>query len=956
MEKKTSGREALAALARSYVPEWRFDQQNPDSGTAVALLVNDMLLESQRRLERAAGKYHIQYLNLFDRLKEEPSEPAKSYVRFSQAAGMSEPVHVPKGTRLLAEDGGRRLVFETAHAITTTQADLVSVCVTDGKSDRIVRLMDRGGQEPPEEGFRAFDLSGGNEARHRLLLAFDGAFDALEGLDMELRVQTPDPGKLGTALDALCDPKLVYSLLEPDGERPFPTVERGECGIHLAMPGYAPQKVELEGVERYVLCVSAPGPMSLELCGAQLCFAQEHLAPDEIRCAGVSQGVGRFFPFGKPMEIYGECGIECRQAFARKGARVQMRFSLGFETVEKKLPETAQDIDYRIVMKGPREAPKPEPMQVRANYVLLEYRSGRGWRRLLEDEHAALLFNGSAEGRVELDFLLPRDMAGEDGEPRLRLRLMRADNLYSIPCVQLCPVVTELSFSYRYEADSLLPNYACTENNFETVEVSSAIAARRPFPVFYSREHGRTAMYLGFDQNPQGMPLSLYFEVENDEDAALDYRLEYLSPEGFSQLQAADNTGGLLYAGALLLPVPSDCSRMALFGRDCWWLRMVLRREPAGQLPLVRQVLTNMARVENRRSSSENFYLTDPDAPFRIALAEQNLVSVDVYVNEENGNPETGENWVLWNRRTGWGQQGRYCAIDLAAGTVEFEKNAFAPYPLKEGGPAVRVDYRSYQGAAANVDPNTITVLEESVRYISSVTNPMAAYGGCDGQSEKACASAVRNLLRTRGRAVTEQDFFDIIKSVSYGVRRIKVLPGVTPLGDPRGDAITVALLIEEYEKGGHIFSAVRDTIRKKLLASSGILPQGRTLLLCQPRFVRYSVRAWLECGEEADPYELQQQVLLDIRTFLDPLTGGYEGEGWEIGELPTRQQVLAWLKLRHPGLLISRMALSARSRDREYPVDEKLASAVKSPFAMAVNGEHVAYVNLREPISENRT
>lgn len=948
-EPKTSGRPALVALARSYVPEWRFDEKNPDSGSAVALLVDDMLLESEKRLGRAIGKYRIQYLNLFDRLREEPSESAKSFVRFTQAAGMDDPVHVPRGTRLYAEEKGRRLVFETTHAITATQAELVSVAVTDGATDRIVRLLDKGAPGASEGSFTAFDLSGESEAEHRLLLGFDGAFDALEDLELLLRVRTPDPEKLDGAIETLCRKELRYSLLEPEGERVFRTVERQGDAIRLSLPGCTPQKVELGGRERYVLCVRAPGPLDLELCGAQLSFAGEALPPDEVRCAGVTQNAGRFLPFGGPMEIYAECGIECRQAFARRGARVAMRFSLGFETVERKLPEAVSDIDYKLLMKGPREAPRLEPMQVRADYALFEYRSVRGWRRLLEEEHAALLFNGSTEGAVECSFLLPRDIAEEDGEPRLRLRLLRADNLYSMPCVQLCPVITGLSFSYRYEEDSLPPDYACTRNNFETAEVTGAIASRRAFPVFYNNECGRTAMYLGFDLPPRGMPLSLYFEVENDEDAALDYTAEYLSPDGFAQLQAVDNTGGLLYAGTLLLPVPDDIVKKELFGRECWWLRLVLRRQPSGQLPLVREVLTNMARVENRRSSSEVFYLADPDAPLGIALAEQNLVSLEVWVNEEDGNPENAENWVRWNRRIGRGQQGRYCGVDLAAGTVEFEKNAFAPYPLKEGGPAVRVDYRSYQGAAANVGPDTITVLEESVRYISSATNPMAAYGGCDGHTEEAYAASVRNLLRTRGRAVTEQDFFDLISSVSYGVRRIRVLPGVTPLGQRDERAITVALLIEEYEKGGHIFSAVRDTIREKLLASSGILPQGRTLMLCQPRFVRFSVRVWLECGPDGDPYELQQQTLADIRAFLDPLTGGYDGDGWEIGTLPTRPQLLAWLGQRRPGILIARMALSARSRGREYPVDEKLAAAVQSPFAMAVNGEHIVYVNLRD-------
>ena len=75
----------------------------------------------------------------------------------------------------------------------------------------------------------------------------------------------------------------------------------------------------------------------------------------------------------------------------------------------------------------------------------------------------------------------------------------------------------------------------------------------------------------------------------------------------------------------------------------------------------------------------------------------------------------------------------------------------------------MRVDYQSYQGAQANVPKETITTTEESVRYISSVTNPMAAYGGYDGYNEETSAAIISNMLRTRGRAVTGQDYFDII-------------------------------------------------------------------------------------------------------------------------------------------------------------------------------------------------
>ena len=40
-------------------------------------------------------------------------------------------------------------------------------------------------------------------------------------------------------------------------------------------------------------------------------------------------------------------------------------------------------------------------------------------------------------------------------------------------------------------------------------------------------------------------------------------------------------------------------------------------------------------------------------------------------------------------------------------------------------------------------------------------------------------------------------------------------------------------------------------------------------------------------------------------------------------------------------------MVLSAKFRGREFPVDKGLDETAMSPFAMAVGGEHIVYVNL---------
>ena len=96
--------------------------------------------------------------------------------------------------------------------------------------------------------------------------------------------------------------------------------------------------------------------------------------------------------------MYAECGIECPEVFDRPGARASMEFDLDFETLEQKLPEVEIQVDYKIIMKKTVQAPRPEMRDVQPDYVLVEYLSTRGWKRLVADEHAALLFNGSVQG------------------------------------------------------------------------------------------------------------------------------------------------------------------------------------------------------------------------------------------------------------------------------------------------------------------------------------------------------------------------------------------------------------------------------------------------------------------------------------------------------------------------------------------------------------------------------
>lgn len=563
----------------------------------------------------------------------------------------------------------------------------------------------------------------------------------------------------------------------------------------------------------------------------------------------------------------------------------------------------------------------------------------------------APLFGGTEPGEVSIPFRVPMDLASEEqaaGQPRLRLRLLRAQGLYQLPSRQHCPVVENLRFSFTYADSPPAADAAVIRNNFEVRSLAEPFAKGQSAALFYTREYERPALYLGFDENPWGAPLSVYLGIENNGDIPVDFSVEYTAPGGFVPLKVQDGTGGLRSSGALLMLVGRDCARRSLFGRELYWLRLLSgggEREPY-ELPEITGIYLNMARVENTSTRTALFYLENSAEAARFSLGEQGLLSARVYVNEAGAE---GENWVPWRQAGRFDDEGRTCEIDLVAGWVSFAKGVFTRFPVREDGPAVKVVYQGYSGASANVEAGSIHTLSTAIRYLSGVRNPLPAFGGYDAYNEETAAAVISNMLRTRGRAVTEQDYFDLISQVSSGVRRIKCICGRDLSGESREDALTIAVLIEEYEKGGHIFSEMRQAIREKLLTCSGLGPAGKQLLLTQPRFVRVSARLWLRTDKMENAFDLQQQCTQSVGRFIDPLRGGFEGRGWEIGVLPTPTQLAAYIKIRHPELTVDRLVMTARFENREYAMEDSAGRRTFGPLAMAVNGEHMVYCRLAE-------
>ena len=228
--------------------------------------------------------------------------------------------------------------------------------------------------------------------------------------------------------------------------------------------------------------------------------------------------------------------------------------------------------------------------------------------------------------------------------------------------------------------------------------------------------------------------------------------------------------------------------------------------------------------------------------------------------------------------------------LDPGTGVLTFGDGVNGMIPVA-GTRVVATRYRVGGGGIGNVGPGTITALKTALPQVKEVTNLRAAAGGSDAESVDEAKLRAPQLLRTRDRAVSAEDFADLaLRTPGVDLRSAFALPltrldtSVTPpatIGDSPG-AVTVVVLPVNAEP-------TPQPSEDQLRLVCAFLNERRLitteLYVTGPRYVAIEVlEVELLARPDADLKEVQDSARAALETYFHPLSGGEDGTGWPFG------------------------------------------------------------------------
>jgi uncharacterized phage protein gp47/JayE len=501
------------------------------------------------------------------------------------------------------------------------------------------------------------------------------------------------------------------------------------------------------------------------------------------------------------------------------------------------------------------------------------------------------------------------------------------------------PIVASFRLGYTWVKGPVALEQVFTYNDFQYEDHTND--ARWPgssFSPYQALTDQTPTLYLGFDKQLPVNNFGLYLDIVEQSGLASGPALiwEYWNGAGWQQAVVEDGTENLHLPGIITFIPAADSQSLSRFDNPLYWLRGRLKEDGSPNQTVINKIFTNAVWASQWQTFTNSPLGASTGAPSQIFQFSQVpvLPKQKIQVQELNGprantewrtvalqlsggdptvvskleamlaNEGTQTDitlgridltrdktkkvtavWVEWEEQLNFfdsGPNDRHYVLDHTSGRLFFGDGDAGMIP-PIGAPIQAATFRSGGGISGNVKAGTITQLLGSVSGVQSITNPRAAEGGANGESLQEFATRAPMSIRTRGRAITALDYETMAHEASAGVAVARAIPLAAASGPRRPGWITIMIIPQSQDPRPQPSFGLRQDVRNylEMRAPAGLAAHVEVI---GPTYLPVDVTATLAPNDPAQAGTIEQRAQNAVARFLNPLYGGPDGLGWDIG------------------------------------------------------------------------
>jgi predicted phage baseplate assembly protein len=366
---------------------------------------------------------------------------------------------------------------------------------------------------------------------------------------------------------------------------------------------------------------------------------------------------------------------------------------------------------------------------------------------------------------------------------------------------------------------------------------------------------------------------------------------------------STDETGGLNRNGAVIVHVPATHAPAVVDGTRAGWLRAQVvsaeEDQPAYTASPIIHGLTastvggTMDSVHADVVTGEVLGVSEGVPGQRFPVSRGPIVSGAAPTLVE---VSTDDGWQRWTEVPHFADsthEDLHLTVDGVCGEIRFGPLIRQPNgdtrqygAVPPSGATVRLrSYATGGGSRGNVGKGSVRTLKSSIPYVSAVENRAAAIAGVDGETIEEAKERGPILLRTRGRAVTAEDFEQLTREAAPEVARVRC---TTAGSGPDAGAVRVLVTpaapmhrgrieFDDLAPSAELLSRIAEHLDRVRLI-------GTRVLIEPPAYQGVTVVAQVRARPGASAARIRDDALERLESYFNPIVGGPHGDGWPWG------------------------------------------------------------------------
>jgi hypothetical protein len=376
---------------------------------------------------------------------------------------------------------------------------------------------------------------------------------------------------------------------------------------------------------------------------------------------------------------------------------------------------------------------------------------------------------------------------------------------------------------------------------------------------------------------------------------------EFWNGTKWEELAVNDYTDSFHESGFVEFASPS-VARKKEFNKNLFWLRLRFVSGSFEARPFVRAILLNAVYARNAVRYAGEIASSGTGGPNQKVKPAHGplLPGIEIFINEGSIPPakeieamraggiqepyrEEGEEvWVRYTEVPNLyssGPQSRHFVVDYENGVIFFGDGLRGINPPRGKFNIKLASYAVGGGAAGNAAPAELRVLPQSIPFIAGCENPFAAEGGADRETLDSLKSRAAGILKSRGRAVTAEDFAALACEASASVGRAVCLQEKNRQGEIRVVIIPSPLGDDALDRK---LTPSRELLRRVTLYLEARKLVGTRIRVQGPVYRGFRIMLTLTSSPGVLDWDrLRKSITVSLKKSFHALWGG----GWEFGK-----------------------------------------------------------------------